>query len=100
MNEKQVQKAGDNSQQLQASTIIVNNGIEEKRAREIFMEMFDIARKDLTDEAYSIATQRVTEFENELIPKMGKIEGAMNEVTFDAKDCKEICDFLNDWDDE
>src|SRR5665648_474880 len=23
---------------------------------------------------------------------------ATDEVTFDAKDCKEICDFLNDWD--
>lgn len=77
MNEKKVQKAGDNSQQLQANTIIVNSGIEEKRAREIFMEMFGVARKDLTNEAYALATQRVKEFENNLIPKMMKIEDSM-----------------------
>lgn len=78
MSEKQLQKAGANSQQIQANSITIINGIEEKRAREIFGEMFNIARKELTDEAYSIATQRVTEFENDLIPKMGKIEGAMD----------------------
>ncbi len=78
MNEKQKQKAGDNSQQMQANTIIVNNGIEEKRAREIFIEMFDVARKDLTMEASIIATQRVTEFENDLIPKIMAIDGAVN----------------------
>lgn len=78
MNEKQVQKSGDNSQQLQVDTIIFNSGIEEKRAREIFKEMFDITRKDLSSEAYSIATQRIAEFENDLIPRMRNIEGAMN----------------------
>lgn len=78
MNEKQVQKSGDNSQQLQANTIIFNSGIEEKRAREIFMEMYGVSRRDLTDEAIAIATQRVKEFENDLMPKLRRIEGAMN----------------------
>ncbi|BES65587.1 hypothetical protein SANA_20260 [Gottschalkiaceae bacterium SANA] len=77
-SEKQVQKAGENSQQIQAQSIIIHNGIEEKRAREIFMEMFAVAKKDLTNEAFSLATQRVTNFENDLIPKMGKVHGAMN----------------------
>lgn len=35
MGNKQVQEAGDNSQQLQANNMIVNVGIDEKRAREI-----------------------------------------------------------------
>ena len=35
---KQTQKAGENSQQIQANTIIVNQGIDEKRAREICAE--------------------------------------------------------------
>lgn len=75
---KQTQKAGDNSQQIQANTIIVNTGIEEKRAREIFKEMFDIARKDFSFEAEEIAAERVGRFEDELMVTMQKIEGALN----------------------
>lgn len=75
---KQKQKAGDNSQQFQVQTMIVNNGIEEKRAREIFQEMLDVARKDLTQEAREIAIERVGKFEDDLIPKIEKIEGAIN----------------------
>lgn len=78
MSDKQQQKAGDNSQQFQVQTMIVNNGIEEKRAREIFHEMFDVARRDLTKEAKEIALERVEKFENDLIPKIEKIEGAIN----------------------
>ena len=70
---KQLQKAGDGANQYQANTIIVQNGIDEKRAREICNEMFDVARKDLTEEAYDIACRRVNEFENDLIPRMQKI---------------------------
>ena len=77
-SEKHLQKAGDNSQQYQANTIIVQNGIDEKRAREICTEMFEIARKDLTAEAYTTACRRVSEFENDLIPKMQKLEGALD----------------------
>ena len=39
MASKQIQEAGDNSQQLQANNMIVNIGIDEKRAREIYQEM-------------------------------------------------------------
>ena len=78
MGNNQLQKAGDGSQQLQVGTLIINQGIEESRAREIFNEMFAIARKDLTTEAYDIATQRVSKFEDDLIPKMQKIDGALN----------------------
>lgn len=75
---KQIQKAGEGSTQYQANTIIVQNGIDEKRAHEIFAERFDILRKDLTEEAYETACRRVSEFENDLIPKMQKIEGALD----------------------
>lgn len=78
MSDKQQQKAGDNSQQFQVQTMIVNSGIEEKRAREIFQEMFDVARRDLTQEAREIALERVGKFEDDLIPKIEKIEGAIN----------------------
>ena len=77
MENKQSQKAGDNSQQIQAGMIVVNNGIEEKRAREIFMEMFENARKNFSLEAAEEAKKRVIEFENDLIPRMQKVEGAL-----------------------
>ena len=50
MSDKQVQKAGNNAQQMQAEIINITNvsGIDEKRAREIFNEMYAIARKDFT----------------------------------------------------
>jgi hypothetical protein len=34
-----IQKAGENAQQLQANNMVVNLGIDEKRAREIYQEM-------------------------------------------------------------
>ena len=54
MSDKQVQKAGNNAQQMQAEIINITNvsGIDEKRAREIFNEMYAIARKDFTQDAY------------------------------------------------
>lgn len=73
---KQLQKAGEGSTQYQADTIIIQ-GIDEKRAREICNEMFAIVRNDLANEAYETACQRVNEFENDLIPKMQAIEGAL-----------------------
>ena len=78
MSDNQTQKAGNNSRQIQAQSIIINNGIEEKRAREIFHEMFDIARKDLTQEANEIAQNRVERFERDLMPKIEKVKGAIN----------------------
>lgn len=77
MRNKQHQTAGDGANQYQANTIVVQNGIDEKRAREICKETFDIARKELTEDAYDAACSRVAEFENTLIPKMERIEGAL-----------------------
>lgn len=77
MTNKQSQKAGDNSQQLQANQMIVNIGIDEKRAREIYHEMNLQVRRDYTQEALSIANSRVAEFENKLLPKMEAVDGAL-----------------------
>lgn len=77
MANKQIQEAGDNSQQLQASSMIVNIGIDEKRAREIYQEMNLQLRKDYSQEALNIANSRVTEFENKLLPKMEAVDGAL-----------------------
>ncbi|WP_179473031.1 LPO_1073/Vpar_1526 family protein [Chryseobacterium sp. H1D6B] len=77
MGNKQTQSAGDNSQQLQATNMVVNFGIDEKRAREIYQEMNLQLRKDYFDEALKIANSRVTEFENKLMPKMEAVDGAL-----------------------
>lgn len=77
MANNQTQKAGDNSQQLQADNMIVNLGIDEKRAREIYQEMNLQLKRDYTEEALSIAKTRVTEFENRLLPKMEAVDGAL-----------------------
>lgn len=77
MTNKQSQKAGDNSQQLQANQMIVNIGIDEKRAREIYHEMNLQLRSDYSQEALEIANLRIAEFENRLLPKMEAVDGAL-----------------------
>jgi hypothetical protein len=77
MGNKQVQEAGDNSQQLQANNMIVNLGIDEKRAREICQEMILQLKNKYTEEALKVAESRVSEFEDKLLPKMKAIDGAL-----------------------
>lgn len=81
MANNQNQKAGNNSQQLQADNMIVNLGIDEKRAREIYQEMNLQLRSEYTDEALTIANTRVAEFENRLLPKMEAVDGALEAFT-------------------
>lgn len=77
MGDKQTQTAGDNSQQLQSNHMVVYVGIDEKRAREICQEMNLQLRKDYSEEALLIASSRVKEFENRLMPKMEAVDGAL-----------------------
>lgn len=74
---RQSQKAGANSQQVQAGIINIYQGIDEKRAREICDEKFDLIRKEFSSEALQIANERVSRFEDSLIPKMKRIDGAL-----------------------
>lgn len=77
MESNQTQKAGSNSQQIQAEKIILNVGIDEKRAREIFQEMTVQLRKEYSQEALTIANTRVAEFENRLLSKIEAVDGAV-----------------------
>lgn len=77
MLNKQNQNAGANSQQLQATNMVVHVGIDEKRAREIYQEMNLQLRSDYSKEASTIASARVAEFENKLLPKMEAVDGAL-----------------------
>jgi hypothetical protein len=72
MFEKQQQEAGDNSQQIQASTVIINNGISEERARAIYDEKHQEVINDYTQEAHSVASHRIQVFADDLIPKLVK----------------------------
>lgn len=74
---KQSQKGGEQSTNFQAEQMIVQVGIDEKRAREVFQEMNLQLRREYTQEALEIANARVTEFENSLMPKMEQVEGAL-----------------------
>ncbi len=77
MESKQIQKAGDGAQQVQAGTINVYNGITEARAREIFSEMNAIARQSYTQDAYELAWKRVSMFEDLLMQKVEKVNGLL-----------------------
>ena len=68
-NGKQIQKAGENSQQIQAQTVIVNQGISEERVRTIFSEMLPYALQEYTYEAYALASQRIGKLESNILPK-------------------------------
>lgn len=68
-NDKQIQKAGDNSQQVQIGQVVIQ-GISEERAREICRETFEVAKRDFTQEAYAIANKRVERFEDRFLPKI------------------------------
>ncbi|MGK4922280.1 LPO_1073/Vpar_1526 family protein [Bordetella hinzii] len=77
MMNRQNQKGGDSSTNIQAEQMILHVGIDEKRAREIYQEMNLQLRRDYTQEALSVANARVAEFEEKLMPKMAEVEGAL-----------------------
>lgn len=77
MISSQKQDGGDGSTNLQAMQMVVNLGIDEKRAREICQEMHLQLKNDYTQEALKIANARVNAFEDRLFPKIEKVEGAL-----------------------
>ncbi|MBM6930454.1 hypothetical protein H5999_05245 [[Clostridium] spiroforme] len=76
MSDKQVQKAGANSQQIQAGTIVVNNnlGITEERARAIYTEMSLKAISNNTVESFEKAKERIEKLEALVIPRVESID--------------------------
>lgn len=78
---KQTQTAGDNTQQIQAQTIIVNSGVDEKRVREIFDETYKQQVQLQTLEAEKIARNRNDAFVDCLIERLQKVENALDALT-------------------
>jgi len=69
MASKQTQKAGDNSNQAQIGALIIN-GIDEKRVREVVVELLPTALQDLTEEATALARSRAEKFNKRLVTRM------------------------------
>lgn len=71
---KQNQVAGDNSTQIQASTINNNYytiaGVSEEKAREICRHEFQVAMQNWAEQATTIAEQRVSKLEDKILSKM------------------------------
>lgn len=74
---KRILRGGDHSQQMHLESMVVNVGIDEKRAREVFQEMSRQVRQEYTREALEVANARVSDFEKSLMPKMEKVNGAL-----------------------
>lgn len=71
MTDRQIQKAGDNSQQVQ--TQVFNNyniGLDEKRVREIIDEKINQAVADFTMESNVVAKRRMENFKNDFVPRL------------------------------
>lgn len=68
----QVQKAGDNSSQYQASTIIQVNGISEERVRDIVSLECDKAIGSCLAESKLIVERRLSDFKTELYGSVGE----------------------------
>lgn len=77
-NNKQIQKAGDNSQQIQAGVVHIYQGITEQRAHEICLQTAKKVIEENTTGALEIANQRLNAFEGVLIPRIQKIEADFN----------------------
>ena len=77
MESKQIQKAGNGSQQIQAESITIINGVTEERVRAIFTEQSQLARKEYTEDAYRIADERVGKFEKRFMPRITQVEEAL-----------------------
>ena len=76
-NNKQMQKAGANSQQVQMNNTTINFGITEARVREIFYELYEITKQNYTKDAYELAMKRVTIFEELLMDKVEQVNGML-----------------------
>ena len=75
----QRQTAGEGATQIQANNVNYIIGVDETKAKEISMEIFNSQREMFTAEALEVARKRVEMLELKLIPRIAEIEGALNE---------------------
>lgn len=73
---KQIQKAGDSSTNIQTEQITIHQGIDEKRVREICQETASQLKNSFSQMALEVANERAGKFEDSLLSKMSKVEEA------------------------
>ena len=71
---KQIQTSGGNSQQIQIGTQIINYGISEERAREIYKELTKKACKEYSIIAYNKIDERLKTFQEYVLQKINQLE--------------------------
>lgn len=77
-NNKQNQHAGDSSIQYQANNqIIIHNGLTSEQATEIFQAMIPSVLSPYKEEAVRTAEKRIYQLEAKLLPRIERIEGAL-----------------------
>lgn len=74
----QKQSAGENSNQVQVGTVVVNQGITEERARNVFAEMIPQALKEYSNEAVNVANERIGRLESIVMPRIMEIDDALS----------------------
>ena len=77
----QMQEADENSQQIQVGTVVVNQGITEKRAREVFTEMIPQVLEDYAQEAYATANSRIEKLEDIVVPRILETDNAISSLS-------------------
>ena len=78
MSDKQLQKAGDNSTQVQMVNPTFICGVDEKRVREVCSEMAVETVKVCTTEATAVVLDRIEQFTTMLLPRVEQIEKDFN----------------------
>lgn len=81
-DKKTEQTAGDGGQNYSATgNIVINNGIDEKRAREIVHEMMRSEIISLSEEAKQEAEKRSRDFEDKFVARIEKFEGGYESLS-------------------
>lgn len=70
--------AGENANQFQAGTVILNQGITEERARMVFSEMVPQAISAYNKEAYATANCRIERLEQTIMPRLVQLEDSLS----------------------
>ena len=81
-DDKLIQKAGDNAQQIQGQTINVYYGLDETQVRQIYKDMSQKAMEEYTAESHLTIEKRINDFANVLVPRIERIENGFEMLAF------------------
>lgn len=79
-DKEQSQSAGENSNQFQARNMIVVNGVDEKRVREICQEFKEYTLREVAQTASETANARIEKLETKLVPRIANVENGVSSL--------------------